>query len=430
MAWSQTKKKLARGAFIRGASGAVLIAAFAAAAVLPLFAERSSAPKSAIDEVLRQAVEEKKVPGVVAMVVTGDKVTYEGAAGKRDTLHGAPMTADSIFRIASMTKAVTAVALMQLVESGRVNLDEAAATYVAELKDVQVLEGVDAGTKKATFRVPKTAPTVRQLLTHTSGFGYEFFDAKLHDYVASGAIPSMFQGSDGFLKAPLVFDPGTRWEYGISMDWAGRIVEKVSGQNLEAYFHQHIFEPLGMADTFYNVPAEKQARVAAVHMRQADGSYQEPPPQPIKATQEFFGGAGLYSTASDYMKFMRAILDGGKLGGKRILKAETVAQMSRNQVGELSLVELRSFAPQFAADPVHVPGSLDKFGLGFAINSKAVEGGRAAGSLSWAGIFNTFFWIDPSRKTCAVILMQTLPFSDETMNWVVEHFERAVYATH
>lgn len=414
--------------FVNRFSRGVLVAVLATATVLTLFAGSSTTSSNPIDQVLREAVAEKKLPGLVAMVAGADGVIYQGASGERDTAKHVPMTVDSIFRVASMTKPVTSVAVMQLVESGRVKLDEPAAIYLPELSQVQVLEEFDAGTGKAKLRPPKAPPTVRQLLSHTSGFAYEFFDPKLHAYAATGAVPSAFQGDDAFLKAPLLFDPGSRWEYGISTDWLGKLVEKVSGQTLEDYFRLHVFQPLGMTDTFFNVPPEKQARVVAVHQRQEDGSFLEPPPQPFKPVQFFSGGGGLYSTASDYLKFARMLLGGGKLGGKRILKSDTVDQMSRNQIGDLMLVELRSLMPQLAKDPIRIPGSLDKFGLGLAINTKSVEGGRSRGSLAWAGIYNTFFWIDPPRKTCAVIMMQILPFSDDAANSVVEQFERAVYA--
>jgi len=323
---------------------------------------------------------------------------------------------------------VTSVAVMQLVESGRVKLDEPVSTYLPELSQLQVLEEFDAATGKATLRPAKAIPTVRQLLSHTSGFAYEFFDQKLHSYAATGAVPSTFKGDDGYLKAPLMFDPGSRWEYGISTDWLGKLVEKISGQSLEDYFHQHIFVPLGMTDTFFNVPAEKQARVAALYQRQSDGSLQQAPSQPLTPVHFFSGGGGLYSTANDYMKFMRTVLNGGNLGNARILKSETVALMGRNQIGDLNVVALKSMAPQLAKDSIHMPGSPDKFGLGFGINTKPVAGGRSAGSLAWAGIFNTFFWIDPPRKTCAVILTQVLPFADDATVSVVEQFEHAIYA--
>lgn len=425
MRFALAKSRLRLGIYFwRG----LLATALAAAAILTLFAHSSTAPDNPIDRVLRQAVEEAKVPGIVAMAAVGNRVIYQGAYGERDTIQHVPMTADSIFHIASMTKPVTSVAVMQLVESGRVKLDEPVATYLPELSQIQVLEEFEASTGKAKLRAPKTPPTVHQLLTHTSGFAYEFLDEKLHAYAATGAVPPLRLGDDGYLKAPLVFDPGSRWEYGISTDWLGKLVERVSGQTLEEYFRQHILEPLGMSDSFFNVPPEKQRRVVALHVRQEDGSFVEPPPQPLKPVKFFSGGGGLYSTASDYMKFERMVLGGGKLGDKRILRAETVEQMSRNQIGDLMLVPLSSVIPQFAKNPIRVPSSLDKFGLGFALNSKPVEGGRSAGSLAWAGINNTYFWIDPPRKTCAVVMMQFLPFSDDAAISTVENFERAVYA--
>src|SRR5215472_10074326 len=420
-----TKNSLLSGIYL---SRRVLVAALATASILTLLARSSAKSGNQIDQVLREAVEEKKVPGIVAMVAVADRVTYQGASGKRDTTKNIPMTVDSIFHIASMTKPITSVGVMQLVEKGRVKLDEPVATYLPELSQVQVLEEFDVGTGKAKLRSPRTPPTVRQLLSHTSGFVYDFFDSKMHSYAATGAVPTTRSGDDGFLKAPLLFDPGSRWGYGISTDWLGKLIERVSGQTLEDYFREHIFQPLGMADTFFNVPPKKQARVVALHQHQQNGSFVEPPPQPFQSVRFFSGGGGLYSTASDYLKFERMLLNGGKLGDKRILQSQTVDQMTHNQIGDLTLVELRSFIPQVARDPVRVPGGLDKFGLGFGINSKPVEGGRSLGSLSWAGIFNTFFWIDPQRKTCAVIMMQTLPFSDDVANAVVEQFERAVYA--
>ena len=419
------KSKLVFGvSFWRGG----LIAALATAGIAPLLAGTSTDSNNQIDQVLREAVKEGKLPGIAAMVAVGDQVVYQGASGNRDTVKNISMTLDSIFRIASMTKPITAVAVMQLVESGRVKMDEPAATYLPELSRVQVLAELDSATGKPKFRPPQTPPTVRQLLSHTSGFVYEFFDQKLHDYAASGAVPPPSQGDDGFLKAPLMFDPGSRWEYGISYDWLGKLVEKISGQTLADYFREHIFEPLGMSDTFFDVPPQKQARVVAVHERHEDGGFKESPPEPFAPVRSFYGGGGLYSTASDYLKFEQMLLGGGRLGSKRILQSETIRQMSRNQIGDLTLVELRSWTPQFAKDPIRIPGSLDKFGLGFAINTKPVEGGRSAGSLAWAGIYNTFFWIDPPQKTCAVIMMQVLPFSDDRAIAVAERFERAVYA--
>ena len=408
-------------------SRAMLVAAMIAAAGLPVAAQTPASKTAIIDQVLQDAVNQGKVPGVVAMVTGPDNAIYKGAFGKRDTTANLPMEIDSIFRIASMTKPITSVAVMQLVEQGRIKLDEPVATYLPELSHLRVLDTFDSTTGQAKLRAPKTPPTVRQLLTHTSGFVYDFSNATLSSYAKTGAVPSTSNGDDGFLKAPLLFDPGLRWEYGISCDWLGKLVEKVSGQNLEDYFHRHIFEPLGMTDTFFNVPADKQTRVVALYQRLADGSLAEVPPQPLKAVSFFSGGGGLYSTAGDYVKFMRMVLDGGKAGNSRVLMQETVTGMIRNQIGDLQVVDLPSQVPMVAVDPIR-SFPVDKFGFGFGINSEAVEGGRSAGSLAWAGIFNTFFWIDPTRKVAAVIMMQMLPYGDKAPKAVAGNFEHAVYA--
>ena len=390
-------------------------------------AQNAATSNAGIEQVLRNAVAEKHLPCVVAMVARGDAVVYQGAFGKQNDAAAATLPADSIFRIASMTKTVTSVALMQLVERGKVKLDEPASTYAPELAKVQVLDGFDES-GKPKLRPPKSAITVRQLLTHTSGFAYEFLDAKLARYVATGAVPSVMGGGDAWVNAPLMFDPGTQWEYGINIDWIGKIVEKVSGRSLEDYFRENIFAPLGMTDSFFNVPPEKQRRVVTVHQRNADGTLAEAPNQ-FQPVTFFSGGGGLYSTAGDFLKFARMLLGEGKLGNARLLQPQTVAMMRRNQIGDLSLVELKSQIPQLFRTGGTLPGSLDKFGFGFAINTRAVPDGRAAGSMAWAGIFNTFYWIDPERKTTAVLMMQLLPFLDEMPQKVLEDFERAVYAT-
>jgi len=309
-----------------------------------------------LDNILRTSVEQKAVPGVVAMVATAQGVVYEQAIG---------FAKNTIFSIASMTKPVTSVAVMQLVEAGKVKLDDPASTYVPELAKTQVLE-------EGKLRAPKTPVTVRQLLTHTSGFGYEFMNRELMDYVTKGKVPSVMAGGDGFLKAPLLFDPGTGWEYGISIDWLGKLVEKMSGQSLEQYFRGNIFQPLGMEDSYFKVPPEKQPRLASVYQRKDEGSLEKQPRPPIKPSEFLSGGGGLFSTAADYMKFTQALMGGGQLGGQRILKPETVAMMGENQIGELALRPFTSLVPQLAKDGGVLPGQLDKFGLGFALNSKPV----------------------------------------------------------
>jgi methyl acetate hydrolase len=382
----------------------------AIAVAAPLAAQRNNA---GIDTLLRGAVDQKRVPMVVAMVADARGITYEQAAGA---------SKDAIFAIASMTKPITSVAVMQLVEAGKVKLDEPAATYLPELAKVQVL---DAG----TLRPQKTPITVRHLLTHTAGFGYEFLNADLLALVGKKEVPSVMAGGDGFLKAPLVFDAGARWEYGINTDWMGRLVERVSGQSLDAYFRQRILDPLGMSDTYFNVPREKQSRMLAAFQRNPDGTLAQQPAAPPATVEFFSGGGGLFSTASDYMKFVRALMAGGALSGKRILSAQSVATMGSNQIGALPLRQLTSVIPALAANSAAMPGALDKFGLGFALNTAPVAGGRGANTMSWAGIYNTFFWIDREKQVCAVLMTQMLPFLDEGPRNLVEDFDRAVYAS-
>jgi methyl acetate hydrolase len=374
---------------------------------------------SSIGSVLQKSIEQNKVPGAVAIVANTGGVLYHGTFGKRNDARGLPMTTNTIFRIASMTKPVTSVAVMQLVELGKVKLDEPAGTYLPELSRVLVLDGTDANTGKTILRPPKTPITVRQLLTHISGFAYDTWDSQLRDYLA--------KGGDSHTE-PLLFDPGTRWEYGTSTRWLGRLVEAVSGQTLEEYFRQHILDPLGMADTSFNVVPGKAARLATVHQRMDDGILLEVPQPPLEPVTVYRGDGGLYSTAPNYVILMRMLLGGGQLGNVRILRPETVAMMRTNQIGALSLSEFKSTDSKRSKDG-RLPGSLDKFGFGFALNTKPVVGGREAGSMAWAGLDNTYFWIDPTNNICAVLMTQILPFLDDAPIAVLKDFEHAVYAS-
>jgi CubicO group peptidase (beta-lactamase class C family) len=364
-----------------------------------------------LDSLLSAAVESRQVPMAVAMVATPEGVVYQGAMG---------VPADAIFAIASMTKPVTAVAVMQLVEAGKVQLDDPAENYVPQLRGVRVLEN-------GRLRRPTVPPTVRQLLNHTSGFAYEFLNRTIADYVQAGKVVSAFTGTDEFLRAPLVADPGGRWEYGISTDWLGRLVEAVSGESLDAYFRSKIFEPLGMADTHFEVPADKQSRMVPNHQRQPDGSLAAVPPQPPQPVRFYSGGGGLFSTGADYLRFARALLGGGELDGHRILSAQSVELMGQNQIGDMTVSPPVSLNPVLMAPDAKLPGRLDAFGLGFGLNREPLESGRGAGSMSWAGIFNTWFWVDRQQGITAVLLTQMLPFADPGSVRLVEDFDRAVY---
>jgi CubicO group peptidase (beta-lactamase class C family) len=336
------------------------------------------------------------------------------------------MTPDTVFRIASMTKAVTSVAAMQLVEQGKLRLDEPVPDIDPALGAPQVLEGFDAsGTPR--LRAARRPITLKHLLTHTAGFSYEQWDANTARYVKATGMPSTSTGKVASLRMPLAFDPGERWEYGVNLDWVGLIVEAASGQKLDAYFREHIFAPLGMRDSGFAITPEQRGRQMSVHQRQADGSLA---PQPLEtpSTPEFWaGGGGLYSTAADYMTFLQALLHGGSFNGARILGPETVALMGRNQIGDIAAGILKTTDPRRSVDVDFFPGASLKWGLGYMINAQPGPNGRSAGSLTWAGLFNTHYWIDPARRITGLIMTQVLPFGDAPTMALYGRFERAVY---
>ena len=379
-----------------------------------------------IDTILNHAVESGDIPGVVAMAANESGIIYQGTAGKRGDATAPTMTTDTVFRIASMTKAVASVASMQLVEQGKLSLDEPLNDKIPELANRQVFEGFDTnGSPKLR---PATRPvTLKQLLTHTSGYCYEFWNADFGKFIKETSAPSFNDGDDGFLDSPLVFDPGERWEYGISTDWVGRVVERLSGQNLADYCQEHIFQPLGMTDSGFVLTPHQQPRVVNVCHRQGDGSLKQIDFNLASDGKFFSGGAGLYGTASDYMAFLQMLLNDGTHNGAQVLKPETVALMGENHIGELSVGVAKSAIPFLSNDVEFFPGMQKKWGLGFLMNTEPLNTGRAANSLSWAGIFNSYYWIDPAKKVTGVIMLQILPFFDAKALQVLERFETEVY---
>ncbi|ABD05290.1 Beta-lactamase [Rhodopseudomonas palustris HaA2] len=379
-----------------------------------------------IDQSLQQRCERGEIPGVVALAGSANEVIYQGAFGKRDLSKPQPMTTDSVFWIASMTKAITAAAAMQLVEQGRLSLDEPIGKVLPDLAAPLVLDGFDADGTPRT-RPAKTAITLRQLLTHTAGFCYDMWNADMVKYMERHGIPGVIGCQNAALKTPLASDPGTRWEYGLNIDFAGKAVEAVSGIKLDAYLRDHIFAPLGMTDTGFKIGDAQRQRLVAVHARGEDGSLS---PIPFEVAQEpefHMGGGGLYGTAADYLKFTQMILNKGRAGGHQVLKPETVALMSQNHIGDLNVTKLNSAIP-FATNDVDLyPGMDKKWGLSFLINTETTPEGRSAGSLAWAGLANTYYWIDPARDVCGVILMQVLPFGDGKCLDAFAGFERGVY---
>jgi methyl acetate hydrolase len=399
---------------------------FAIGAGVAAFAGTAGAQQSpgaaALDTSLRAAVERKDVPGVVALVTNRERVLYQGAFGVADVATGRPLAPDALFRIASMTKPVTSVALMQLIEQGRLTLDDPAEKYLPELAGLKVVENFDAATGGYQLRPPASKPTVRHFLTHTSGLAYPFTSAIWRDFKPRAGETYPFGG-------PLLFDPGTRWHYSTSTDVVGKLVEAVSGQKLEDYFREHIFGPLKMNDTSYNVPESKGPRMVAQQQRagaRMDGAVELQKPQPGLTVAAPIGGGGLASTADDYGRFVRMLLNGGALDGARVLKAETVALMGQNHIGAVSVPALKSALPR-SADFTFIDDNKDKWGLGFLITTNQVAGKRSPGSLSWGGINNTFFWVDPAKGIAGVIMMQYLPFADAKALAVYDTFERGTY---
>jgi methyl acetate hydrolase len=406
----------------RKIAGMVVTVGVGAAAWAGAASAQGSSGSAALDASLRGAIERKDVPGVVALVTDRDRVLYQAAFGVADVSTGRPLKSDALFRIASMTKPVTSVALMQLLEQGRIGLDDPAEKYLPELANPKVIESFDAKTGDYKVRPASRAPTVRHFLTHTSGLGYPFTSAIIRDFKPRAGENYPFGG-------PLLFDPGERWHYSTSTDVVGRLVEVVSGQKLEDYFREHIFVPLKMNDTSYNVPEAKGPRLVAQQQRDGermDGAVVLQKPQLGLTIASPIGGGGLASTAEDYGRFVRMFLNGGALDGARVLKAETVALMSQNHIGEVSVRALQSALPR-SADFTFVADGRDKWGLGFMITVDQVPGKRSPGSLSWGGINNTFFWIDPTRGLAGVIMMQYLPFADAKALAVYDTFERGAY---
>ena len=379
-----------------------------------------------IDAILSRAVESKAMPGVVTVAATDKGVLYEGAFGTREVGKDAPMTLDTVVWIASMTKAITATAAMQLVENGKLGLERPASEVVPELAAAKVLEGFDAA-GKPRLRAPKRPITLRHLLTHTAGFGYEIWDPAIAQYQTATGTPGITTCTNAALTTPLMFDPGDRWEYGINIDWVGKIVEAMSGQKLDRYFQEHIFGPLGIKDTSFKISPSQRARLATVHQR-GEGGELAPIEFGLPQDPEFLmGGGGLYGTAGDYLTFARMIMQDGSFKGVQVLRPETVALMSQNHIGPIEVGVFRTAMPTLSHDIELFPGMSKKWGLSFLINTQPAPTGRSAGSLAWAGLANTYFWIDRAKRVCGVFLSQLLPFYDPAAIDLFGKFETEVY---
>jgi CubicO group peptidase (beta-lactamase class C family) len=379
-----------------------------------------------LDKVLSDAVQGGIVAGVAAVVADRDGELYLGSAGSLIAGEDAPVTPDTLFRIASMTKPIVTVAALQLVEAGRLRLDDEVASIVPAFAALQVLDGFDGETP--VLREPASAATVRQLLTHTSGCGYWFGNAELARYRELTGLPDVLTSPLGAFDAPLIADPGTRWEYGISLDWTGRIVEAITGQDLGAYLAEHVLGPLGMLDTAFTPAPEARARLMTLHER-TDGGGVAPRGLDWLDTPEFHaGGHGLYSTARDYGRFLRAILRGGELDGARVLSAETVEEAFSDQLHGLPLPDLIPTQAPWLIHDVEALPFRQTWGFGFQLMLEAIPGMRHEGSGFWSGILNTHFWIDRRSGVAGAVLTQLVPMFDAAMLDTLAAFEMAVYA--
>jgi CubicO group peptidase (beta-lactamase class C family) len=380
-----------------------------------------------IDQLLRQKSEAKEIPGVVAMAANSQETIYQGAYGKRDLSKDDAMTPDSVFWIASMTKAITTAGAMQLVEQGKLSLDAPIGKVLPDLAAPQVLEGFDAqGEPK--LRPAKNPITLRHLMTHTAGFCYDMWNGDMVKYLERTGTPGITSCKNAALKTPIMSDPGTRWEYGINIDFVGKAVEAVSGKRLDAYLRDHLFTPLGMTDTGFKIGDAQRQRLVGMHTRGPDGSLASIPFELEQNPEFHMGGGGLYGSAGDYIKFTQMILNKGRGNGNQVLQPATVAMMGQNHIGELNMTKMTS-AVAFATNDVDLyPDMVKKWGLSFVITTAKTPEGRSPGSLAWAGLANTYYWIDPARDVTGVILMQVLPFADSKCLEAFAGFERGVYA--
>ena len=384
------------------------------------------ATRKSVDDVLQAAVDAGDVPCVVAMAGDRDGVIYEGAAGERTPGSGEMVGPDTMFRIASMTKMVATVAALQLVERGELDLDDTIETYLPEFGELQVLEGFDGDAPR--MRAPASKATVRQLVTHTTGLTYWFWNADVMRWQEVTGTPGVMSGSMEIFKAPLVSDPGTRYEYGINTDWLGRVVEAAGGLSLRDHMQQHILDPLGMGSTTFLMDDGQRAHCVPIHVRGEDGAWTATDIDWSQEPEWWAGGHGLYSTPNDYLRFQRMLLCGGTLDGQKILERATVEAAFRNEIGALEFpAHIATADPGSTCDFDAGPGL--KWGLGLLLTTDGAEGMRATGSGAWAGLFNTHFWVDPASGVTGAVYSQSLPFVEPRVFAVYEGFESALYAS-
>jgi methyl acetate hydrolase len=378
-----------------------------------------------IDRLLAAAVDSGEVPGVCAVAVTADGTGYSGSFGHR--AKGVAWTEDTVAWLGSMTKIITVTGALQLVEQGRLEMDSGLGDVLPELARPQVLEGFDdAG--HPVLRPARTPITLRRLIAHTAGNGYHFWNANLRKYQELAGLPSIIEcRSITLSNTPLVFDPGTAWEYGMNVDWVGQAIERVTGQDLEQYLRQNVLDPLAMSATSFRLTPPLRDNLAVMHARTADGLI----PIEFEITQEpqfLMGGGGLYGSPADFLVMLRMLLGSGQVNGTRILRWETVDEAFRNQIGDLAIGKITSADPASSNDFEFMPGITKKWSLLGLYNVEETPGGRSAGSLFWGGLANAYFWVDRDKGNAGALFTQILPFADRAVLDLFDRFENAVRA--
>jgi CubicO group peptidase (beta-lactamase class C family) len=382
------------------------------------------------EDVLDEAVNQGNLAFAVAAFGTSEGQSWAYAAGHRDANKRHSANPDNIVQIASMTKLVTSIAALQLVERGLLALDEPADVYLAELAKLRVLTGFDAS-GKGQFEDARRAPTARELITHTAGFVYEMWNKNEQRAVTTGLAES-FLGEGNFLVNPLAFQPATQWEYGTNTDWLGLLIEQRSGERLADYFEKNIFDPLGMTDTYFELPKDKLDRSVAMMARAEEqivaSSFAQPVSRDRHSMPFYSGGGGLYSTVDDYGRVLQMLLRAGSVNGSQVLSAKTVDDMFQNHIGELRPSALVTQIPQVSNTADLAFGAPATFGLGLLIHPDGLPGGRRANTGSWAGLFNTYYWVDRESDLYGIFGTQILPFYDAAAVSTLAQFEQAVYS--
>lgn len=384
---------------------------------------------TALDNILDRSTtgeEAVRVPGVAAIATATTGSLYEGAAGTRSIGGDEAMTTDTVCALFSATKALTAATCLTLVEDGLIELDAPAQEYAPRLGEIQVLDGFDQD-GQPRLRSPKREITTRMLLLHTAGFGYDFFNADLHRLATEHGQPDVSTATQESLLAPLLFDPGERWEYGISLDWVGRVIEGASGRSLDVMMSERLLDPLGMTSTAWALTNEMRSRKASIHMRKPDGSLKATSMELARDPEILMGGQGLYSTVDDFARFIRMWLADGKGPAGPILRPETIEMASVNGLGDLKMHLLPSQNPALTHDAEFFPGIDKSWAMSFMVNDAVAPTGRSPGSLAWAGLANFYYWIDRHRGLGGIWATQILPFFDPVSLDGALEFETAVY---